>query len=104
MTLPTHLSGDLLDDQRELTLAEVCRISGLHAEEITILVEEGVIEPVGPGGGRWRFRATCVRRLRSAVRLHQDLGVNWAGAALALDLLEEVEQLRGRLRRLERGW
>ena len=33
--------------------------------------------------------------------LEQDLGVNAAGAALALDLLEELERLRERLRRMD---
>jgi len=33
-----------------------------------------------------------------ALRLQQDLGVNLAGAALALQLLEEAETLRARLR------
>jgi chaperone modulatory protein CbpM len=33
--------------------------------------------------------------------LRRDLGVNWAGAALALDLLDELQELRARLRRFE---
>jgi len=40
-----------------------------------------------------------VRRVRCALRLESDLGVNLAGAALALDLLEELNRLRARQRR-----
>jgi len=43
-----------------------------------------------------------VRRVRCAQRLEQDLGVNVAGAALAIDLLEELERLCAHLRRLAR--
>jgi chaperone modulatory protein CbpM len=34
------------------------------------------------------------------MRLQRDLGINLAGIAVALDLLDEVETLRARLRRL----
>ena len=98
----TEMRGDLLDDDVELTLAELCRACELPADTVYELVEYGVIEPVGREPTRWRFQAVSVRRVRSAVRLERDLGVNAAGAALALDLLEELETLRARLRRLER--
>jgi chaperone modulatory protein CbpM len=38
--------------------------------------------------------------VRFVVRVERDLGVNVAGAALALDLLEELEGLRERIERL----
>jgi len=49
----------------------------------------------------FEFHGVSVRRVRCAQRLEQDLGVNVAGAALALDLIEELERLRTRLRRFE---
>lgn len=42
-----------------------------------------------------------MQRALVALRLQEDLGVNLAGAALALQLLEELETLRSRLRVLE---
>lgn len=91
----------LLDELSELTLRELCIACGLPAEHIRALVDEGIIEPHGPEPA-WRFSGICVRRVRRVYALERDLGVNLAGAALALDLLEEIEQLRARLRRLER--
>jgi chaperone modulatory protein CbpM len=93
------LTGDVLDEELELTLAELCRACRLSAEEVVELVEEGIVEPQGRNSTHWRFQGTSVRRAHRAVRLHQDLGVNWPGAALALDLLEEIEALRARLAR-----
>lgn len=95
-----EVAGALLDEQCELTLGELCRACGLPAEQLLALVEEGVIEP--RGRGQWRFSAVCVHRVRRARRLERDLGLNLAGAALAVELLEEIEQLRARLHRLER--
>jgi chaperone modulatory protein CbpM len=90
------LSGEVLEEEVELTLAELCRACGLPAEQVYALVEEGVIDPIGRSPAHWRFRGISVRRARCALRLERDLGVNFAGAALALDLLDELEMLRAR--------
>jgi chaperone modulatory protein CbpM len=37
------------------------------------------------------------------MHLQRDLDINVAGAALVLDLLDELESLRARLRRFEEG-
>ena len=98
-----QLAGIVLDEQTELTLAELCRACAAQAERIIELVEEGVLEPIGPEPARWRFTAVHLRRARVAVRLQRDLGLNLAGAALALQLLDEVEDLRARLRAMGGG-
>ena len=95
------LSGEIFEEEIELSLADLCRTCQLPAERIFELVDEGVIEPLGREPLRWRFHGASVRRVRCAQRLEYDLGVNAAGAALALDLLEELERLRARLQILE---
>jgi hypothetical protein len=40
-------------------------------------------------------------QIRRAIRLRRDLGLNYAGALLACDLLDRIEQLEARLRRYE---
>ena len=62
------------------------------------MVEQGVLEPSGKRGHHWCFPANSIRRTRIAARLQRDLGVNLAGVALALDLLERVDELQARLR------
>ena len=99
--LMSLLNGEVLDDDTELTLAELCRTCRLPAEEIFELVEHGVVEPVGRSPSGWRFHQVSIRRVRRAVRMERDLGLNAAGAALALDLLDELEALRARVRRLD---
>ncbi|KAA3630232.1 MAG: MerR family transcriptional regulator [Proteobacteria bacterium] len=95
------LTGEVLEEEVELTLGELCRICQVPAEQVFALVEEGVAEPLGRDPARWRFRGITVRRVRCAIHLQRDLGVNVAGAALALDLLEELEAMRARLRRFD---
>lgn len=88
----------ILEEQTELTLADVCRACAVRAEFIVELVDEGVLAPQGREPHRWRFSGMHLRRATVALRLQRDLGINLAGAALALQLLDEVEALRARLR------
>ena len=87
----------ILEEQSDLSLDELCRACAVQAEQLLALIDEGVIEPSGVAPGGWRFSGVYLRRARVAVRLQRDLGVNTAGAALALQLMDEIEALRARL-------
>ena len=58
------------------------------------IVAEGIVEPIGPTGAEWRFSGVAATRIRRVIRLQREFEVNLPGAALALDLLEEIERLR----------
>ncbi len=88
------LSGTVLNEHFRLTLVEVCRICEVSTEKVVELVNEGVIEVEGSEPPDWRFDAAAFERLRIALRLERDLGINLAGAALVIDLLEELSRLR----------
>lgn len=85
------------EEATELTLAEVSRACSVRTEFVVELVQEGALAPAGQEPERWRFTSTHLRRVAVASRLERDLGVNLAGAALALELLDEIEALRERL-------
>lgn len=102
MAKPTQVCiGTVLDEGAEVGLRELCRCCNVTGEAIVEMVAEGVVEPQeGTGPQNWRFSGRAVVRVQTAVRLQRDLGVNLPGAALALDLLEELEELRRRRRSL----
>ena len=89
-------SVELLDENVLLSLEELSRTCSTQATVIVELVQEGIITAQGPAPEYWRFAGTELRRAFAALRLQRDLGVNWAGAALALQLLEELQDLRSR--------
>jgi chaperone modulatory protein CbpM len=95
------LSGILLDEHLELSLNDLCRACSSSTEWVIELVEEGALEPIGQEQSGWRFTGTSLRRAQTAMRLQRDLGINLAGIALALDLLDEIETMRAQLRQLE---
>ena len=86
----------ILDDE-EISLADLTRTCRVHAEWVMELVDEGVIEPRAPAP-QWRFAATTIVRVEKARRLQNDLGVNLPGVALALQLLDRIDELEARVR------
>jgi chaperone modulatory protein CbpM len=95
---------EVLDPHAHVSLGELCRVFDVHADYVIELVEVGVVEPLeGRRPSEWRFPAHSIVRMRRALRLSHDLAVEPAGAALALDLIEEVRALRARVRALETG-
>ncbi|MBP7516279.1 MAG: MerR family transcriptional regulator [Desulfobulbus sp.] len=93
-----YLQGVILNEDTRCTLADLCRLCGVPAEVIHEMVEEGLLTPEGLSPGDWRFTCVAIKRVQTAVRLQHDLRVNLPGCALALDLLEELEELRRLLR------
>ncbi len=91
------IEGQLVDERTEVTIVQLCRSCAIESELVERLVAEGVIEPSRQEGGTLYFTQHCVKRARIVVRLRSDLGINLAGAALAVDLLERIERLESRL-------
>lgn len=91
----------IIDEQNALTLTEISHACSVQTGYIIELVDEGLITPEIAAEEhephRWRFSGAQMRRVRTALRLQSDLGINLAGVALALQLLDEIEILQMRL-------
>lgn len=83
-------------------LEQVCRLCGLDSTELLEWVQEGVAEPRAQSDRGWRFSARQVRRVYVARRLQRDLELDTSALPVVLDLIEEVDTLRRRVRLLER--
>ncbi len=94
-----------IEDEQIITLADLCRGCTLPAEKVFDMIDYGIIEPLQRDAisSHWIFAAKCVPRLQTVVRLQRDLNINLAGAALALELMDEVKTLRQQVRSLQRG-
>lgn len=94
MTNSTILPCTPLDETTSYSLRQCCSLCRINAQMIYEMVEEGVITPVGDNPQSWCFGAVEIKRIQVTMRLQQDLRVNLPGAALALDLLEELAALQ----------
>ena len=87
------LIGEVLEESYLVSLAELCRSCTVETETITTLVTEGILDPRGEDIEHWRFSVGSLKRVKTVIHLQRDLGVNLAGAALALDLLDRIAEL-----------
>tara|TARA_R110002050_G_scaffold1244_2_gene8530 strand:+ start:57277 stop:57615 length:339 start_codon:yes stop_codon:yes gene_type:complete len=87
-----------ITDDDTVSLVKLCHCTEIPAEQILSMVEYGVLEPINYGSShiRWRFSANSISRVNTAVRLQRDLDINMAGAALVIELMDELKQLRQR--------
>jgi chaperone modulatory protein CbpM len=90
------LTGTIFDHSAILTIKDLSRMCNVEERHIVEFVEEGVLNVVEVRS-EWHFTGDALRRARLAVRLERDLELNLAGVALALDLIEELQQLRREL-------
>jgi chaperone modulatory protein CbpM len=86
----------VVSDDQTISIVELCHCCDLPAEQVLTLVEYGIIEPLDFHSShiRWQFTGSSIVRIQTAQRLQRDLEVNLAGAALVLDLLDEIKMLR----------
>lgn len=75
-----------------LTVAELARLARLHPDMVERLVEWGLVDPV-ESEPELLFPETVVPRIWRISRLRRDLGINWAGLGVVLDLLDRIDAL-----------
>ena len=93
----TWIEASIVENEVHMTIAELSHASRTPQELIMSWVSEGVLSPVGSSPEDWRFSGDSLRRAKTAAHLTHDLELNVPGVALALDLLDEIAQLRARL-------
>jgi chaperone modulatory protein CbpM len=94
------IRGVVVEEELQFTLADLCHACRAEREQLLALVDEGVLQPRGSRPQEWLFSGLALSRARAALRLSRDFELNAAGAALVLELLDEIEALHARLARM----
>lgn len=92
--------GVVVEEEVRFTLVELARACGADTWQLGELVAEGVLIPIGHGEHDWQFDGSALRRARWALRLSRELELNTADTAFVLGLLDEIQSLKARLRRI----
>lgn len=85
-----------------LTLEMLAEATGARRTLIARLVRLGLLETVGEGTDEPLVPQRAVMRLRRMQRLRRDLGVNFTGASVVLDLVERMDQMKRELAEVRR--
>jgi hypothetical protein len=80
-----------------LSLDALARDSGLHPELVRRFVALGLVDPAGGTAAAPLFARDDAAALACAARLRRDLGIGYAGAVLASELLARIEVLERQL-------
>jgi len=100
----TKDKGMIVADYTEITvftLEEMGDICHLSIDVLHDFIQYDVIHPV-QSEPQPRFDLVQLRRAQTALRLQRDLEINLAAAALVLDLLDEIDELRTRMALMEK--
>ena len=92
----------IIDETKTFSIQELSTSSQVEVSLIVEMVDYGLLEPEGAAQHEWVFSANDLKRSQKALHLKEDLEVNFPGIALALDLLDELQELRQKLDQLER--
>lgn len=96
------LTGCLMEDSW-LTLEQVAAACGVEPAWLLRHLDEGLFPHAQSVAGVWRFSGQALLRARRMRQMERDFEAVPELAALVADLLEELDDMRARLRALERG-
>jgi hypothetical protein len=82
-----------LEGEQLYTFEYAASITETSITLVMSYVELGVIEPIGH-----MLHSREIARIAQIQRLRQDLGLNVAGAAMVLDMAQEIAELRAQLK------
>ena len=82
------------NEHEQLTLEALASHCNLHPALVERFVEFGLLNPVGRIGTQMLFEVAAVPRLRMIERLRCDIGINLAGIAVILDMLDRLRVLQ----------
>lgn len=97
------LRGFITGSAFYVTLSEISTLCDLHPEMVIRLVRLGLIDPVEEEKAEeaWTFPVNAVPLVRKIIRLRNELGINYSGMGVVLELLSRIEALEARIRELE---
>ena len=80
---------------------EVCARLGIGDDMLEVCLQWAIIQPPEPDPqGIILFPEDALDRLGRGLRLHRDLGINWPGVSVALELLDRIEELEQQVNNL----
>jgi chaperone modulatory protein CbpM len=84
-----------------ISVHELCEQECISVEQVHRIVEHGIARPVsGSTQQDWVFDSKTVVWVRKALRLRQDLELDWLATSMLIDLLRQRDRLQDENRRL----
>ncbi len=87
------------DSLFSVSFYELCQLEEIQSHLVIEVVEYGIVDPLNKGSDdaseeQWVFDTDSIYWLKKAVRLHQDLEIDWVAVAMVIDLMQQKEALQ----------
>jgi hypothetical protein len=82
--------------ERPVELRALARHAGVRVSLVRRYLAFGLFDPSAGTSEAPLFAPSCAARVAAAERLRRDLGLNFAGAVLACELLDRISELQDR--------
>ena len=89
-----------LHEEPCFVISVAARIVGVHAQTLRHYERVGLIWPSRTTGRQRMYSMADIERIRRLRTLTEDMGINLAGAEVALKLMARVEELEGEVAHL----
>lgn len=77
-----------------MALDELCLSIGIHQDTIIEVVEYGIATPLeGNTLSEWVFDLESAHWIKKAIKLNQQLQIDWVATAMVIELMRQKQQL-----------
>jgi len=82
-----------------ISFDELCQLEGIERQLIIEIVEYGIVAPMNKSTDQncyeqWLFDTGDVHLIKKALRLRQDLEIDWIAIAMLFELIQQKEELQ----------
>ncbi len=82
-----------------ISFDELCQVEGIEGELIIEIVEYGIVIPINKPSDQicyeqWLFDTGAIHWVKKALRLRQDLEIDWVAIAMVIKLMQQKEALQ----------
>lgn len=96
------ITGIVIEESTTYTIEEVCQHYHIPKALLVELIEYGLFDNNTTQLELIKLDQKALRTMETAFRLHRDLDINLPGVALAVELLEKIDNMRDELRMLRK--
>ena len=94
------IRDDQLKEEPCFVISVAARMVGLHAQTLRYYERVGLIWPSRTVGRQRLYSVADIERLNRIKTLTEDMGVNLAGAEIAMKLMARIEELEAEVQQL----
>lgn len=90
-----------------ISFDELCELEGIESHYVLQVVEYGIVMPVNQNTNEdleqgmqssdeesWLFDTKGIPWIKTALRLHQDLEIDWVAVAMVVELMQQKQALQ----------